>query len=138
MAIAPLAYLDRGIGSLRLAVDTRAASHFAGRMLMANRRSIEERIAQLEAQKKALQARLAKESRARDTRRKVLLGAFLMHRMEADIEQGDRLRAWLSRELPEFLTRETDRELFEDLIALDDPAERAPSLARSLDHEPSL
>ena len=60
---------------------------------MANRRSIEERIAQLEAQKKALQARLAKESRARDTRRKVLLGAFLMHRMETDIEQGDRLRA---------------------------------------------
>ena len=105
---------------------------------MANRRSIEERIAQLEAQKKALQARLAKESRARDTRRKVLLGAFLMHRMETDIEQGDRLRAWIARELPEFLTRDTDRELFEDLLGKGSDAEREVAVSESREHEPAL
>ena len=107
---------------------------------MANRRSIEERIAQLEAQKKALQARLAKESRARDTRRKVLLGAFLMHRMETDIEQGDRLRAWIARELPEFLTRDTDKELFDDLLGKDADAEHEVAVSElpSREHEPAL
>ena len=39
------------------------------------KKSIAERIAQLEAQKKTLQARLGKQERAKDTRRKVLLGA---------------------------------------------------------------
>ncbi len=47
------------------------------------RRTIEERIARLEAQKKSLQARRGKQERARDTRRKVLLGALVLQRLEA-------------------------------------------------------
>ncbi|MBX9909359.1 MAG: mobilization protein [Beijerinckiaceae bacterium] len=82
------------------------------------RRSIEERLAQLDAQRKTLQARLGKQERAADTRRKVLLGALVLQRLETskDAEFVDRLRAWLKRELPGFLTREGDRMLFPELI----------------------
>ena len=91
------------------------------------RRSIEERLAQLEAQKKTLQARLGKQDRANDTRRKVLLGALVLHRLEvsdlegahsgADSEFADRLGDWLRRELPGFLTRNGDKALFGDILS---------------------
>lgn len=83
------------------------------------RRSITERLAQLEAQKKALQARLGKQERSRDTRRKVLLGALVLQRMETshDPEFTKHLAEWLRRELPDFLTRDADKALLADLLA---------------------
>lgn len=83
------------------------------------RKSIEERLAQLEVQTKTLKARLGKQERARDTRRKVLLGALVLHRLENanDPEFTKRLDDWLRRELPGFLTRDADKELFDDLLA---------------------
>ena len=82
------------------------------------RRSIEERLAQLDAQRKTLQARLGKQERAKDTRRKVLLGALLLHRLEnGEDETAQRLGDWLRRELPGFLKREDDKALFGDLLA---------------------
>jgi hypothetical protein len=85
------------------------------------RRTIEQRLAQLEAQKKTLQARLGKQDRARDTRRKVLLGALVLHRLQTDMPDASTasLRAWLSAELPAFLTRDTDKSLLADLMAGD-------------------
>jgi len=82
------------------------------------KRSITERLAQLEAQRKTLQTKLGKQERARDTRRKVLLGAFLLHRLEKgqDGFSKDHLPAWLKKELPGFITREDDEALFDDLI----------------------
>jgi hypothetical protein len=82
------------------------------------RRSIEERLAQLEAQKKTLQARLGKQERAEDTRRKVLIGALVLQRLETsnDNEFAKRLSDWLRRELPGFLTRDGDKALFPDLL----------------------
>jgi hypothetical protein len=81
------------------------------------RKSLEERLAQLDAQRKTLQARLNKEERTRDTRRKVLLGAFVLHRIEEGREgTADYLRDLIKRELAGFLTREADKELFADLI----------------------
>lgn len=80
------------------------------------KKSIAERIAQLDAQKKNLQARLAKQERTQDTRRKVLLGAFLLHRLQSDREFGPTLQKWLSRELPAFLVRPGDLGLFADLL----------------------
>ena len=82
------------------------------------RRTIEERIAQLDNQKKKLQARLIQHERARDTRRKVLLGALVLYRLESDPdgELSGKLGEWIQRELPGFLTREVDRELFMDLL----------------------
>ena len=81
------------------------------------RKTIEERLAQLDAQKKALKARLSKQERTEDTRRKVLLGALVLHRLEHgrdEISKG--LADWLRRELPGFLTRDTDRPLFDELL----------------------
>ena len=82
------------------------------------KRSIAERLAQLEAQRKTLQTKLGKQERAKDTRRKVLLGAFLLHRLEKgqDGFSKDHLPAWLKKELPGFITREDDAALFADLI----------------------
>ena len=82
------------------------------------RRSIAERLAQLDAQKKTLQARLGKQDRASDTRRKVLLGALVLQRLATpdDMEFSGRLRDWLRRELPGFLVREGDKALFPDLM----------------------
>ena len=82
------------------------------------RRSIEERISQLEAQRKTLQARLGKQDRAKDTRRKILLGALVLYRLEksGDEEFSKSLGAWLRRELPGFLARDDDKALFADLL----------------------
>jgi hypothetical protein len=82
------------------------------------RKSISERIAQLDAQKKALQARMGKQERANDTRRKVLLGALVLHRLEntGDAEFSKRLGDWLRRELPVFLTRDSDKALLADFL----------------------
>lgn len=83
------------------------------------RRSIEERLAQLDAQRKTLQSRLGKQERARDTRRKVLLGALVLHRLDAAKEKGEDagwLSEWVKRELPRFLTREDDKTLFTDIL----------------------
>lgn len=82
------------------------------------RKSIEQRLAELDAQRSALKARLSKQDRANDTRRKVLLGALVLHRLENnnDPEFTKRLGDWLRRELPGFLTRDGDKELFDDLL----------------------
>lgn len=81
------------------------------------RKSIEERLAQLEAQRKTLKARLGKQERTEDTRRKVLLGALVLDRLEHGKDDVSRtLTAWLAKELPRFLTREIDKQLFADLL----------------------
>lgn len=81
------------------------------------RRSIEERLEQIEVQRRTLKARLTQQERARDTRRKVLLGAFLLHQLEAGREAAGPLRTLLAQELPGFLQREEDKALLADLIA---------------------
>jgi len=82
------------------------------------RKTIEQRLAELDAQRSALKARLSKQERANDTRRKVLLGALVLHRLDngKDEEFSRRLREWLRRELPGFLTRPGDKDLFGDLL----------------------
>ena len=82
------------------------------------RKSIEQRLAEVENERKTLKARLGKQERARDTRRKVLLGALVLHKLEAntDEEMARRLRDWLRRELPGFLQRDIDKTLFKDLL----------------------
>lgn len=93
------------------------------------KRSIAERLAQLEAQRKTLQTKLGKQERARDTRRKVLLGAFLMHRLEKgqDGFSKDQLPAWLKKELPGFITRDDDAALFADLMGQPAPEQSGRS-----------
>jgi hypothetical protein len=98
------------------------------------RRTIEQRLAQLEAQKKTLQARLGKQERARDTRRKVLLGALVLHRLQFAKPDASSawLRTWLSSELPAFLTRDMDKALLVDLMPggiAHAPAPLAPTMS---------
>jgi hypothetical protein len=83
-----------------------------------DRKSIALRIAQLEERKKALKARLGKQERAQDTRRKILLGALVLHRLENsnDPDFSHRLLDWLRKELPGFLTRDGDKLLFDDIL----------------------
>jgi hypothetical protein len=82
------------------------------------KRSISDRLAQLDARRKNLQSKLGKQERAKDTRRKVLLGAFVPHRLEKGQDEFSKkeVPAWLKRELPGFITREDDKALFADLI----------------------
>ncbi|OAV49379.1 mobilization protein [Rhizobium sp. WYCCWR10014] len=91
------------------------------------RKTIGERLAQLEAQRKTLQIRLSKQERAIDTRRKVLIGALVLHRLEndRDVQFAGEIAEWLRRELPKFLTRDGDRDLFDDLLK---PQANEPSL----------
>ncbi|MBY2935612.1 mobilization protein [Rhizobium leguminosarum] len=91
------------------------------------RKTIGERLAQLEAQRKTLQIRLSKQERAIDTRRKVLIGALVLHRLEHDRDGqfAGGIAEWLRRELPKFLTRDADRDLFDDLL---EPRPHDPSL----------
>ena len=92
------------------------------------RKTIEQRLAELDAQRSALKARLGKQERANDTRRKVLLGALVLHRLEAGKDEISRaLPDWLRRELPDFLTRHGDKELFADLIGNAPAAETTDS-----------
>jgi len=76
------------------------------------RKSIEERLAQLDAQRAALKSRLGKQARADDTRRKVLIGALILNAIEKDDDSATWLRQFLARELPGYLTRDNDREIF--------------------------
>lgn len=82
------------------------------------RKTIEQRLAELEAQRSALKARLSKTERNNDMRRKVLIGSLVLHHLETsdDQEFSKQLGAWLRRELPGFLTRDNDKALFDDLI----------------------
>ncbi|SDN73929.1 mobilization protein [Ensifer sp. YR511] len=82
------------------------------------RKSISQRLAELEERKKTLKARLGKQERAQDTRRKILIGALVLHRLENanDPEFTRRLREWLQRELPGFLVRDGDKALFDDIL----------------------
>ncbi|OAV52137.1 mobilization protein [Rhizobium sp. WYCCWR10014] len=91
------------------------------------RKTIGERLAQLEAQRKTLQIRLSKQERAIDTRRKVLIGALVLHRLEndRDVQFAGGIAEWLRRELPKFLTRDGDRDLFDDLLK---PQANEPSI----------
>ncbi len=85
------------------------------------RKTIEQRLAEIENQRKTLKARLGKQERTHDTRRKVLLGTLLLHRLENvnDPEFTSSLRDWLRRELPEFLTRDADKKLLSEFIKPD-------------------
>lgn len=80
------------------------------------RRSIPERLALLEAQTLALKARLARQTRAEDTRRKIVLGGLIEHALTTDAAIAPTLRTWLQDALPGALPRAADRALFADLL----------------------
>ena len=72
----------------------------------------QERLQHLKAQKQALEARekkkLAEQQRKDETRRKILLGSFLLKK----ISENEACREKVIKELSEYLTEERDRKLF--------------------------
>ena len=72
----------------------------------------EERLKQLKAQKQAVlareKARQKAQDRKDDTRRKILLGSYLLKKMEDEAEKQKTLAG-----LNEYLTEERDRKLFD-------------------------
>ena len=88
------------------------------------RKPVTQRIKELEERRRALQARLNRHERAQATRRRIVLGSFILERLErsGDVSGPDvydipcDLRQWLRRGLAAFLTRDADRDLFADLL----------------------
>ncbi|WP_296069373.1 mobilization protein [uncultured Agrobacterium sp.] len=82
------------------------------------RKTIKQRLAELEAQRSALKNRLSKTERNNDMRGKVLIGSLVLHHLETseDPSFSTQLGEWLRRELPGFLKRDNDKALFDDLI----------------------
>jgi len=72
----------------------------------------QEKLNQLKAQKQAIEAREKKKAteqqRKDDTRRKILLGSFLLKKMS----ENEASREKVIKELSEYLTEERDRKLF--------------------------
>jgi hypothetical protein len=99
-------------------------------------KSIEERLSQLDSQRKALQARLIKQERAKDTRRKILLGALVLEKIDNGHEADKPLLAWLRTTLPGYLTRPDDKALFDDLLK--SAPDAAPNGAASGATSPAL
>jgi hypothetical protein len=98
------------------------------------RRSLPERLAQLEAQTLALKARLEKQTRAEVTRRRILLGGLVQQALDTDAPIAPALRTWLQDALPPALTRLADRELFGDLLP---EASETAQTSRALEGAPS-
>ena len=82
---------------------------------MANRKTPEQQLAELETQKKQLSARIQKTKakvrtveRKQDTRRKIIAGALALEHAEIDPAFGEQLRRLINRHVD----RAQDRELF--------------------------
>ncbi|MFB3984896.1 mobilization protein [Escherichia coli] len=71
----------------------------------------QEKLKQLQAQKQAIvnreKAKLKEQERKDDTRRKILLGSYLLKKMESDANKEKILT-----DLNEYLTEDRDRKLF--------------------------
>lgn len=88
----------------------------------------EERIKQLKAKKEAIEARrlsaLTKGDRNEDTRRKILVGAMMLGKLDqSDQARAEHARKRLAEELDAYLTRPDDRALFADLLQPSQPVQ---------------
>jgi len=79
-------------------------------------KDVNERIKQLEEKKQQINARIQKlkaqeseKKRKQDTRQKILLGAWVLNK----IEKGDWSKEDIWSEIDEYLTKEVDRKLFD-------------------------
>lgn len=86
-------------------------------MATRTRRSVDDRIAELQARIEKLKASKSKRTRAQDTRRKVLAGAVVFRFLESgDPDSAQQLKALLRPTLEKLLTKESDKELVSDLF----------------------
>jgi hypothetical protein len=93
-----------------------------GGQFMAKSETYEELTKRLQEEKAAIDRRLAKaktdkekKERDRDTARKILLGAYLLNKIEKEGARGS-VRSMLNQDLPEYLIRDRDKELLIDFM----------------------
>jgi len=77
-------------------------------------KSLEERRDQLLQQAKKIDAKIRKEKRKNDTRRKVLLGEYILNKLETS--ERNIVLEDLKKNLPKFLEREQDIKLFNYIL----------------------
>lgn len=82
-----------------------------------------ERVAKLQDNVRRLEAQERKTERAKDTRRKVLLGTLVMDELERDTAMANGLRRWLAERLPDTLTRDHDRHVMARFMNRDGSSE---------------
>ena len=80
------------------------------------RKTIEQQLAEVSAKKNRLLAVQRKQNRKIDTRRKVLLGAFLLHWLQNSELDEIFIYDWLRNNLPTFLKRDQDKIVLEDIL----------------------
>ena len=93
------------------------------------RKKLEMQIAKLEAGTAKLRARLKKQERAEDTRRKYLVGALVVHHLTArpDATFARKLEDALRSMLPDFPARAADKALCADLLGDMPPTKSEPT-----------
>ena len=79
------------------------------------RKTLDQQIAEVSAKKNRLLAVQRKQNRRTDTRRKVLLGAFLLHWLQNSELDEIYIYDWLRDNLSGFLKREQDKVVLEDI-----------------------
>lgn len=72
-------------------------------------KKLEEQRAKINAEIQRIKARDAKEERKKETRRLILLGALVKKMLKDGHFKEEKVRHWLN----EFVTRDSDRELFD-------------------------
>jgi len=80
-------------------------------------KSLEQRRNKLLQQAKKLDAKIRKEKRKTDTRRKVLLGEYILNKLETTDRNS--VINDLKTNLPKFLKREQDIKLFQNILELE-------------------
>jgi hypothetical protein len=72
--------------------------------------------AQITARRETRERQIREQVRGRETRQRILLGAFVLHLVEQDTPMGRQLRSVLAAELSGFLTRPRDKEVLLPLL----------------------
>ena len=80
------------------------------------RKTLDQQIAEVSAKKNRLLAVQRKQNRKIDTRRKVLMGAFLLHWLQNSELDEIYIYDWLQDNLPAFLKRDQDKIVLEDIL----------------------
>ena len=66
----------------------------------------------LNDRKKLLEQSFKKDERKKDTRRKILLGSFVLYYLD----KNDELKKIINNEFSNFLTRDVDKKLFDEIL----------------------
>ena len=80
------------------------------------RKSIDQQLAEVNAKRNKLVLLRRKQNRKIDTRRKVLMGAFLLNWLQNSELDEIYIYDWLQNNLPRFLKRDQDKDLLKDIL----------------------